>query len=159
MRAKRNQSRRRRALSTCARAVLLGGAVLTSSAGAIGAAVPSESCRGWRAEHEDWKSRAVRAYLRGTNSRELDTALFELLQREAYLTSCDVSVAGARSALLGYRLVDRQPDRYGPALMESLLEQAGFDTSLRSRFDGVLPRPSRPVRTGTRAAPTPQPAQ
>ena len=78
---------------------------------------------------------------------------------EAYLTSCDVSVAGARSALLGYRLVARQPDRYGPALMESLLEQAGFDTSLRSRFDGVLPRPSRPVRTGTRAAPTPQPAQ
>ena len=40
----------------------------------------------------------VKRYLGRAPQRELDEAVFELLQREAYLTSCDQSVRAARVA-------------------------------------------------------------
>ena len=81
----------------------------------------------------------LRRYLRGAPEREVDAAVFELLQREAYLTSCEVSVEGGRDKLVGWRLVGRTPDEYGSAVAESVLERAGFDLSLRSLFE---PAPS-----------------
>ncbi len=106
-------------------------AVLMLGGGVAGAA---ESCREWRDEHRHWKSQALRLALSGAPQRELDTAVFELLQREAYLTSCDVSVEGARADLVGWRLVGRVPDDYAVAVIESVLERGGFDLDLRRRF-------------------------
>jgi hypothetical protein len=89
-----------------------------------------------RYEPRDWKTEVVRRYLHGAPQREVDDAIFEMLQREAYLTSCDVSVAAARGELVGWRLVGRMPEEYGSAVLESVLERAGFDLGLRSLFDG-----------------------
>ena len=43
----------------------------------------SETCREWLQEHEDWRVEVVGLYLRGGSQRELDGAVFELLQRES----------------------------------------------------------------------------
>ncbi len=77
----------------------------------------------------------VQRYLRGAPNRGVDAAIFEMLQREAYLTSCDVSVAAARGELVGWRLVGRMPEEYGSAVLESVLERAGFDVGLRGIFE------------------------
>jgi hypothetical protein len=106
---------------------------VASSAGAAG-----DSCREWRLEHRGWKTEALRRYLRGAPEREVDAAVFEMLQREAYLTSCEISVEGGRDELVGWRLVGRTPDEYGSAVAESVLGRAGFDLSLRSLF-GAAP--------------------
>jgi hypothetical protein len=119
-------------------------AVWVLGAGGAGAA---ESCREWREEHRRWKSEALRLYLSGAPQRELDTALFELLQREAYLTSCEVSVEGARADLVGWRLVGRVPDEYAGAVIESVLERGGFDLDLRRRFANAPSRSGGPVRS------------
>jgi hypothetical protein len=58
-----------------------------------------------------------------------------VLQREAYLTSCDISVDGGRDELVGWRLVDRLPEEYGSAVVESVLERAGFQIELRTLFE------------------------
>ena len=89
-----------------------------------------------------WRSEVVRLYLNGASQRALDEAVFELVQREAYLTSCPASVPAARPVMVGWRLVDRSPDDYASAVVESLLEQAGFDLSLRS----LVGRESQEVR-------------
>jgi hypothetical protein len=124
------------------------GAVLTASllaASSTGAA--GDSCREWRLEHRGWKTEALRRYLRGAPEREVDAAVFELLQREAYLTSCEISVEGGRDELVGWRLVGRTPEEYGSAVAESVLGRAGFDLSLRSLFEAapsaVAAAPSR----------------
>jgi len=84
-------------------------------------------------------------YLTGAPQREIDGALFEMLQREAYLTSCDVSAQGSRGVLVGWRLVGRNPDEYGSAVLESVLERAGFDVGLRSELRDVVAPPSAPM--------------
>ena len=107
----------------------------------------SDSCREWKLEHRDWKTLAVSRYLRGAPQRELDEAVFEMLQREAYLTSCEVSVEGGRSELVGWRLVGRLPEDYGSAVVESVLERAGFDLALREMFAiNAAPMVSSPLR-------------
>ena len=107
-----------------------------------------ESCREWRAEHRSWKTEGLRRYLRGAPQRELDEAVFEVLQREAYLTSCEISVKGGRSELVGWRLVGRMPEEYGSAIVESVLERAGFELDPRELFTAP---PSRTVsRAGAR---------
>ena len=98
------------------------------------AAAAGDSCREWRLEHRGWKTEALRRYLRGAPEREVDAAVFELLQREAYLTSCEVSVRNGRDELVGWRLVGRTPEDYGSAVVESLLERAGFDLELSGLF-------------------------
>ena len=103
---------------------------------AAGAASPT--CRDWQAEHRTWKARTVQLYLDGSPQRELDAALFELVQREAWLTACDLSIEGARAELVGWRLVDRAPDEYGAAVLESVLVRAGMDLALRSLFANGL---------------------
>ena len=113
-------------------AVLAASLVLASSAAAA-----EDSCREWRLEHRSWKTEALRRYLRGAPEREVDAAVFELLQREAYLTSCEISVEGGRDELVGWRLVGRTPEEYGSAVAESVLGRAGFDLSLRSLFEAV----------------------
>ena len=116
-----------------------GGAVMVS--GLIGSGVASASvdtCREWRAEHRRWKTEALTRVLLGAPQRDADAAIFELLQREAYLTSCEISLEGGRDELVGWRLVGRPPEEYGSAVAESLLERAGFDLDLKPLF---LPEP------------------
>lgn len=98
------------------------------------ASADSQSCREWRHEHRGWKTESLRRYLRGAPQRDVDAAVFETLQREAWLTSCDVSVRIGRDELLGWRLVGRTPDEYGSAVAESVLDRAGFELELRELF-------------------------
>ena len=102
--------------------------------GGDGALAQGDTCHQWRDEHRDWTVRAVRLYLTGGGRHELDTALFELLQREAYLTSCDTSLARARGNLVGWRLVGRTSDEFGAEVVETLLLRAGFPARLRELF-------------------------
>jgi hypothetical protein len=117
-----------------------------------GGADADDPCREWRLEHRDWKARALQRYLLGAPQRAVDEAVFELLQREAYLTSCDVPVQGARDALVGWRLVGRLPEDYGSAVVESVLEGAGFDVGLR---DLLAPTPA-PVAAAPELRPGPR---
>lgn len=122
-----------------------GAALVTSLVAGAPARADNDSCREWRAEHLTWKTEGLRRYLRGAPQRELDAALFEVLQREAYLTSCDISVDGGRDELVGWRLVDRMPEEYGSAVVESVLERAGFEVELRTLFE---PGPRRVAASG-----------
>jgi len=99
------------------------------------AAVASDSCRVWRGEHHAFKARVAGLYLTGAPQGELDAAMFELLQREAYLTACPLSVESARDELVGWRLTGRARSRYASAVVESMLAQSGFDLAL----DGLAP--------------------
>ncbi len=120
--------RRQISLGLCA---LIAGTAL----GAGAANASDSSCREWRDEHRHWKVVVVRRFLHGAPQRELDEAIFEMLQREAYLTSCDASVQVARAEMVGWRLAGRPIDDYGSVVIESILERAGFDVGLRSLFD------------------------
>ena len=122
-------------------ALLAAGLLFSGSAGA-----DPEACREWRMEHTRWKTHALRLYLRGAPQTELDAAVFEVLQREAYLTSCEVSVRHGRDDLVGWRLVGRLPDEYGSAVAESVLERAGFDLGLEEIFSA----PPREITKYTR---------
>jgi hypothetical protein len=151
------------------------GAVALAAAllGGTPALAGDESCREWLREHCDWKARAISHYLTGAPQRELDIAVFEILQREAYLTSCEVSARESRAPMVGWRLVGRTPDDYGGAVLESVLERAGLDLDLRDSLgdadappaptpdtsytarddsDGFLPRTSYARRRATGAA-------
>ena len=99
-----------------------------------GAAADAESCREWRREHCTWSARAISRYLGGAPQKEIDEAVFELLQREAYLTSCEAPVESSRRSLVGWRLVGRVPDDYGSVVVEALLDNAGFDIDLRDQL-------------------------
>lgn len=115
------------------------------------AAADNESCREWRQDHLGWKTETVRRYLNGAPPREVDAAVFEVLQREAYLTSCEISVRNGRDELVGWRLVDRTAEEYGTVVVESVLERAGFDLSLESIFSAPRERVAKaPVRQRTR---------
>jgi hypothetical protein len=127
-------------------AALLGGGVAQAG---------SDSCREWRREHCSWKAEIMRRYLTGAPQRELDAALFEMLQREAYLTSCEVSVQGSRGVLVGWRLVGRSPDEYGSAVLESVLERAGFDVGLREQLGDAVTQPPADVNAATAAVVAP----
>lgn len=96
----------------------------------------SDSCREWTREHCRWKAETMRRYLRGASQQELDQAVFEMLQREAYLTSCDGSEQASRAAMVGWRLVGRTPDEYAGAVLEAVLERSGFDMDLRDEISG-----------------------
>jgi hypothetical protein len=121
----------------------------------VAAQAGSDSCREWRLEHCTWKAESMRRYLTGAPQRELDAAIFEMLQREAYLTSCDISVQGSRGVLVGWRLVGRSPDEYGSAVVESVLERAGFDVGLREQLGDAVIGPAVDVSATTAAAVTP----
>ena len=118
-----------------------------------GAGATSETCREWWGEHDEWKARVVRLYLSDASPRELDAAVFELVQREAYLTVCATPVPAQRSRMIAWRTLDRPVDEYGTAVVESVLDQAGFDLSLDSVFRPVesARRPGR-MRTSRSSA-------
>jgi len=105
-----------------AAAWVLVGAGLTAAAPAS-----ADSCREWSDEHREWKAEAVRRYLDGSPNDALDTAVFEVLQREAYLTSCELPVSHAREVFVGWRLVGLATDEYGRAVVESLLESVAVE--------------------------------
>jgi hypothetical protein len=108
---------------------------LLAAAAASGTALAEDdTCREWRDEHREWKARALQRFLRGAPEREVESALFEALQREAYLTSCEVSAHEGRHEFVGWRLQGRVVDDYGSAVAESVLAQAGFDLSLGALF-------------------------
>ena len=112
-----------------------GGALVLSLLLGVSAQADIDSCRDWRGEHRYWKTQGLRRYLHDAPQRELDEAVFEVLQREAYLTSCELSVEGGRDDLVGWRLVDKLPEEYGSAVVESVLERAGFELELRKLFE------------------------
>jgi len=123
----------RRSLCRAAATLALVGAGLAAAAPAS-----ADSCREWRVEHHHWKTEAVRRYLDGSSEKALDTAIFELLQREAYLTSCNLPVQRAKEHFVGWRLVGRSADEYGRAVVESLLEESGMTLDVRSWFGAML---------------------
>jgi hypothetical protein len=130
--------RLRRALRFGRRAAaawVLVGAGLTAAAPA---SADSASCREWSAEHREWKAEAVRRYLEGAPRQAMDTAVFELLQREAFLTSCDLPVSRARDAFVGWRLVGLGPEEYGRAVVQSLLAESGLTLDVRSWFGPLV---------------------
>ena len=124
-----------------AAAWVLVGAGLTAAAPA---SADGASCREWSAEHQAWKAETVRRYLEGVPRDSLDTAVFELLQREAFLTSCDFSVGRARETFVGWRLVGLSPDDYGRAVVESVLAEAGLALDLRSWFGSMISQAPAP---------------
>ena len=130
-----------RLLTGAASALVLAASFL--GANAVFAA--NDSCREWQKEHCQWKAEAMRLYLRHEPQREVDAAIFEMLQREAYLTSCDVSVQGSRDAMVGWRLVGRTPDDYAGAVLEAVLESAGFDLDLRGGLPEAIDPPEDPT--------------
>ncbi|MGH0030057.1 MAG: hypothetical protein ACQGVC_09725 [Myxococcota bacterium] len=107
-----------------------------------GAQASSETCREWYREHEQWRARVVGLALADAPQRAIDEALFELVQREAYLTSCPARVDAQRPHLVGWRLVGLAPPEYAGAVIESVLEEGGFDLDMRRRF--------APLRTARR---------
>jgi hypothetical protein len=107
---------------------------LAAALGAHAARATEDACREWSAEHRSLAVDVLRAWLDGAPQRQLDESVFELLQREAWLTSCELDDGAARSELVGWRLVGRAPDEYGAAVVESVLERAGFDPALGHMF-------------------------
>ncbi len=112
----------------------LGIALLAAVAPAPRAEAVPQACRDWRSEHRAWTVEAVQRVLASAPRRAVDEAVFEILQREAWLTSCPVTVAGARYELIGWRLVGRAPDSFGSAVLESILARAGLELDLRRWF-------------------------
>jgi len=111
---------------------LLSGTLLSLALAAPAGA--QDSCREWTDEHCELKAKVMGLALRGASPDEIDAALFELLQREAYLTSCESSVETTRAAQVGWRLVSRAPDEYASAVFDSVLARAGLDPELRGLF-------------------------
>ena len=85
----------------------------------------SDACRDWRVEHTEWKIEALQAFLRSRPRAAQDETIFEVLQREAYLTSCDPDLRATRSEMIGWRLVGRSLDEYPVVLTESVLGASG----------------------------------
>jgi hypothetical protein len=94
----------------------------------------SDTCREWWREHENWKARVVALYLGDASQQELDAAMFEVVQLEAYLTACEGPLPAHRARLVSNRTIGRPVDEYAATVPESLLEQAGFDLSLERFF-------------------------
>ena len=113
---------------------LLSTLAVAAALGPHAARAAEEPCREWRVEHRRLTAEVLRAWLGGAPQREVDASVFELLQREAWLTSCDLPPETARDELVGWRLVGRAPDHYGAAVVESVLERAGFDPALGHMF-------------------------
>ena len=113
---------------------LLSTLAVAAALGPHAARAAEEPCREWRVEHRRLTAEVLRAWLAGAPQHELDATIFELLQREAWLTSCDLPAETARDELVGWRLVGRAPDHYGAAVVESVLERAGFDPALGHMF-------------------------
>jgi len=113
-------------------------AALAVLCGASGAQAASETCREWLGEHAEWKARVLGLALLDAPRRSLDEAVFEVVQREAFLTSCPARVDAQRLDMIGWRLVGRTPDEYPSAVVESVLEEGGFDLEMRHRFDPSL---------------------
>ncbi len=130
-------------------------ALLLGALAGGGAARAGDACREWQAEHDHWLVEVVGHYLDGAPQSEIDVALFELLQREAYLTSCEMSAEQARADQVGWRMVGRVPEEYAGAVIDSVLDRAGFDTELRSLFDTEFLEAPLDVSQGPPLAPGP----
>jgi hypothetical protein len=111
--------------------------LLAGTLAASAATAEPDSCREWRQEHGRWKAETVRRYLTGASQTSLDEALFEVLQREAFLTSCEMPMDRARATLIGWRLVGRTPDEFADAVLEAVLARSGLDPELSSVFPDV----------------------
>jgi len=103
---------------------------LLLSLSASASSASADSCRGWQVEQREAGERVLGLYLSGAPDRQLDLAMFELLQKEAYLTACPLSVEFARSYLVGWRLVGRPRSDFASAVVDSLLGRAGYDVEL-----------------------------
>lgn len=123
-----------------------GAAALALALVAGAATAESDPCREWVVEHDHWKKEVVGRYLSPVPQEDLDKAVFELLQREAYLTSCDESVRAGRAERVAWRMLDRLPDEYAAAVVESVLDSAGYDLALdelRGGRPAAAPRATR----------------
>ncbi|MDJ0868234.1 MAG: hypothetical protein QNK03_19160 [Myxococcota bacterium] len=129
------------------------GLLAVALAAPVAGADEPDSCREWTAEHREWTAEVVRRYLGPASQEQVDEAVFELLQREAWLTSCEQTVRRARVAQVGWRLVDREPDEYAGVVIEALLERAGFDLTLTRLHESTPSVPAAPpVRPRARRA-------
>ena len=113
---------------------LLSALALAAALGPHAARAGDDPCREWRIEHRRLTGEVLHAWLAGAPQRELDASIFELLQREAWLSSCELPPEAGREELVGWRLVGRPPDHYGAAIVESVLERGGFDPALGHMF-------------------------
>ena len=98
------------------------------------AAGATEPCRNWHAEHAEHKAKVLGLHLRGASQARIDAAMFDLLQREAPLTSCGVDSRSGRPELVGWRIVGRPRGAYASAVVESVLSMAGFELDLAQRL-------------------------
>lgn len=122
------------------------GATVWLAAGSASA----DSCREWKQEHWALKADVVRLYLSPASQDALDAAVFELLQREAYMTSCDARAQVDRAHQVGWRMLDRSPDEFAAIVVEALLADAGMDLSFANLFDGLRlgPQPLAAATSG-----------
>jgi len=111
-------------------------ALLGTAALAVAGAAQADSCREWTQEHWALKAEVVKLYLSPASQEALDAAVFELLQREAYMTSCDARARVGRAHQVGWRMLDRSADEYAAVVVEALLADAGLDLALADLFQG-----------------------
>ena len=70
--------------------------------------------------------------------RSLDEAVYELLQRELFLSACPMPTSRMRAERVGWRMLGRQAPEYPQIVVESFLEQAGFQPAV-ANADGDSP--------------------
>ena len=116
------------------------------------AAEASQTCREWWHDHEEWKAQVIGLYLSDASQREVDEAMFELVQLEAYLTACAGPLPAQRARLVSHRTLGRPVDEFAAAVAEGVLEQSGFDLSLDDVLLAGERRPSALAAPPSRGA-------
>jgi len=101
-------------------------ALLVSSP--ITARAEDDICKTWVKEHCMKKADYIRLYLDSSASMAaLDRNLYEMLQLESYLLSCNMPEQRLRRSLVGWRLTGKSPDEYGQAVLASAYAEAGLE--------------------------------
>lgn len=99
------------------------------------AAAEDDICKTWVREHCMAKAEYIRLYLDPSVSAEkLDRRLYDMLQLESYLLSCNLPEQRRRRSLVGWRLIDKSADSFGQAVLASAYAEAGLELHPRSVF-------------------------
>lgn len=92
-------------------------------------------CKTWVREHCMAKADYIRLYLDpSVSAAALDRRLYELLQLESYLLSCDIPEQRLRRSLVGWRLIGKPADSFGGEVFASAYAEAGLQLNPRSVF-------------------------
>ncbi|MEE8312638.1 MAG: hypothetical protein V3R77_10280 [Candidatus Binatia bacterium] len=111
----------------------------TAFAATVAAPTPARAeddiCKTWVREHCMAKADYIRSYLDPSVPAEaLDRRLYEMLQLESYLLSCNIPEQRLRRSLVGWRLIGKSPDSFGREVFASAYAEAGLELSPRSVF-------------------------